>query len=226
MKQYTDITILLDRSGSMQSIKGAMEEAFDSFIKTHRKVKSTKISLIEFNSANPQRIVYQAVPVGSVEKLRLRPDGGTPLLDATCVAIDNLGSRLAEMDEKDRPDQVLFVIITDGQENDSKRFKRQDVFNRITKQRSDYKWQFVYLGANQDTFAEAASFGIPQNWALNYLHTYGGASAASNALAEQTLSYTSNSSNMRSKAMPEFTKSQRQNANNGTPTTKDIIETT
>lgn len=161
MKQFTDITILVDRSGSMNAIRTGMEGAFRTFLKEHRTVPSTRLTLIQFDDINPQEVVYQAVPVADAAELNLIPRGGTPLLDAMCDAIDRTGERLRNMRERDRPDQVLFIIITDGQENTSRRFRRSDVFDRITRQREDFKWQFVYLGANQDAFGEASSYGIP-----------------------------------------------------------------
>lgn len=209
MRQFTDISILLDRSGSMSSIKDAMETAFDNFIKEHRAVPSTKITLVQFDDMNDQDVVYQGVPVESVERLKLKPRGNTPLLDAFCKLIDRTGERLSGMSESDRPDQVLMVIITDGQENSSHRHTRNDVFNRVTKQRESFKWQFVYLGANQDVFAEAASFGIPQNWALHYQPTRTGTTASSQAMSDNTVAYTSNSSKSRGTAVMDFNDDQR-----------------
>ena len=210
MKEFTDITILLDRSGSMFSIKEAMETAIDSFIKEHRVNPTTKVSLVQFDGDNDQEIVYQSVPVSAVEKFTLVPRGNTPLLDALCKVIDRTGERLASMKESDRPDQVLMVIITDGQENASQRYSRHDVKNRITRQRNDYKWQFVYLGANQDAFTEAASFGIPSNWALTYDASQKGVLGATRALNVNTVSYTTSVD--RSAPVRDFDEDQRKQA--------------
>lgn len=168
MKQFTDITILLDRSGSMSSCKTAMEQAFNKFIEGHTVNPSTRVTLVQFNSLNDQEVVYQSVPVSAVEKLTLTPRGDTPLLDALCKLIDNTGSRYARLSENERPDQVLTVIITDGEENSSKSYSRRDVRDRITKQRNNYSWEFIYLGANQDAFREAESFGIDLGKTINY----------------------------------------------------------
>lgn len=192
MKQYTDITVLLDRSGSMSSIKEAMETAYNTFVAEHKSVPTTRISLIQFDDIDPQEIVYQGVPVTYAEKLTIRPRGNTPLLDAFCEAIDRTGTRLANIPESDRPDQVLFVVITDGAENASKKYQRRDVRNRVNHQRSDYKWQFIYLGANQDAIGEAQSFGIPRDWALTYNATTGGTRAMSESLVKSTVAYAKN----------------------------------
>lgn len=208
MKQFTDITVLVDRSGSMANIKEAMETAFDTFIREHRSVPSTKLTLIQFDDVNDQEVVYQCVPIGSAERLNLRPRGNTPLLDAFCTSIDNTGRRYSIMGPDERPDQVLMVVITDGQENASRFNTRRNVFERVTRQRELYKWQFVYLGANQDVFAESQSFGIPWRNAIQYdpYPIFVGATAA--ALAGNTVAYANrNSSDVKGYTVEQRVKS-------------------
>lgn len=210
MKQFTDITILLDRSGSMQSIKESMESAFNEFVNGHKSNPTTKLTLIQFDSNNPQEVVYQGVPITAVEPLVLHPRGGTPLLDSLCTAIDNTGLRFANLQETQRPDQVLMVVITDGQENASRSRTRQDVFSRVTKQSNDFKWQFVYLGANQDAIGEAISFGIRPDWAMNYTASAKGVRGMSSALLSTTSTY-ANQSN-RGEELSKFSESQRKDS--------------
>ncbi|MBX4181774.1 VWA domain-containing protein, partial [Candidatus Parcubacteria bacterium] len=211
MKQYTDITVLVDRSGSMASIKETTETAFKSFLKEHRAIESTRISLIQFDSIDPQYIQYMNVPIGAAENLNLKPRGSTPLLDALCTAIDNTGRRYAGMETNERPDQVLFVVITDGQENASRTFKRSDVKKRIDTQSETYKWQFLYLGANQDAFAEAASLGIPQIHTMWY--DVDKMDKALGSTVSNTVAYAANVGGMRgSSASLGYTSTQRDEA--------------
>lgn len=210
MKQYTDITVLLDRSGSMTSIKESMETAFNTFVNEHKAIPTTRISLIQFDDTDPQEIVYLGVPVTHVEKLVLRPRGNTPLLDAFCDAIDKTGSRLANIPSDRRPDQVLFVVITDGAENASRRYQRSDVKHRVTHQQDHYKWQFVYLGANQDAIQEAQSFGISRDWAINYAATEAGVRGWTRSLTSNTVAYATNVD--RTAPMAGFTSEQRKEA--------------
>lgn len=191
MKNYTDITILLDRSGSMQSIQTAMEGAFAEFIQAHKKNPSTRLSLVQFDGENPYDVVYTAQPVKDVPALKIRPRGSTPLLDALCKTIDSAGRRFSELSERERPNKVLFVVITDGQENASTEFRRTDVRHRIEKQNGSYNWQFVYLGANQDAYREAESFGIPMAMAMNYTASASGVRGMSSGLASNTAAYAS-----------------------------------
>jgi len=194
MKNYTDITILLDRSGSMATIQDQMEKSFDEFITAHKVNPSTRVTLIEFDSVNSQNVVFQNVPVTSVEPLKLKPRGWTPLLDAFCTAIDTTGNRLASMDESERPNKVIFIAITDGQENSSTWAKRSDVKKRITHQHDTYKWEFVYLGANQDAYSEAATFGIARTSAMTYSHDTIGTASAMRSLTANTVAYANNQS--------------------------------
>lgn len=191
MKNYADITVLVDRSGSMDVIKGAMEEAYETFLAKHKETPSTRITLIQFDGQNPQQVDYVNVPITSAEPLKLVPRGYTPLLDAMATAIDATGHRLRELAPADRPERVLFVVITDGQENASTKFKRSDVFDRVTKQTNDYNWQFTFFGANQDLFKEAASIGIRWQNALKYTADPAWVPYAAQNLALATSSYTS-----------------------------------
>jgi hypothetical protein len=92
----------------------------------------------------------------------------TALLDAVGRAVNETGQRLSRMDEADRPGLVVFVIVTDGAENSSHEFTKAQIKEMITHQQSVYNWQFVFLGANQDAFAEAHDLGIDALKVANY----------------------------------------------------------
>jgi hypothetical protein len=192
MAQYTDITILLDRSASMASIRDTMNNSIDEFALAHRVIPSTRITLIQFDDVNDQEFVYIAKPAKDIPKSDLQPRGNTPLLDALCRAIDNTGKRLSVMPDSERPDQVLFVIITDGEENQSKEYRRKDVKERIDRQTQEYKWQFIYLGANQDAFHEAASFGIGAVNTVPYASNRVGTANVMSASIKKSVDYASN----------------------------------
>lgn len=187
--QYTDITILLDRSGSMEHIQAAMESALDELLLAHQKIPSTRLSLIQFDNQNAQEEVYLDRAVSEAPRTVIVPRGTTPLLDALCLAIDNTGRRLGEKPEPARPDQVLFVIITDGLENASHQFTRADVRTRIQRQTDVYQWQFIYLGANQDAIHEAATFGIHPDLAVSYAANTIGTRSAVGAVIANSATY-------------------------------------
>jgi len=185
---YTDMTVVLDRSGSMSSIKDDMEGGFNRFIEEQKKVPGElRVTLFQFDTE--YECVYENKPVSDVPSLSLVPRGSTALLDAVGKAIAKTGERLKAMSEASRPGKVLFVVITDGQENSSREFKKEAVRRSIDEQTNNYKWSFTYLGANVDAFAEAGSMAIPTGGALNYSATPVGVRAAYNALSQGVASY-------------------------------------
>lgn len=188
MKQNSiDITVLLDRSGSMESIKHDMEGGFATFLDEQRKAPGeTRISLCQFDAddyhyhgmRDDHGGWYQAVYSGLLAKdappLRLVPRGGTALLDAMARCIDETGARLNALPESQRPEKVLFVVITDGEENSSRHTTRAQVAERVKRQTNTYKWDFIYLGADHNAFAEAQAMGINLANVGTYEKTSGG----------------------------------------------------
>jgi uncharacterized protein YegL len=163
----TDVTVVLDRSGSMAVCKVEAEDGVNHFIESQRKQPGDcRFSLVQFDTT--YEFVYSNVPIADVPKYSLVPRGMTALLDAVGMAIKTAGVRLAAMDEADRPCLVVFVIVTDGQENASREFTKLQIKEMIEQQRAVYKWQFTFLGANQDAFAEASGLGIAPGAAAGY----------------------------------------------------------
>jgi len=189
MANYCDITVLVDRSGSMERIKTAMESGFEEFVQGHRAYPSTRLTLVQFDGRNDQEVVYNALPIGSIGQLYLDPRGMTPLNDALCKTIDATGWRLAAMPQSERPDKVLFIIITDGLENASRIYTREDVKRRIELQQGTYSWEFVYLGANQDAIKEAVTMGMDWKKAISYNATGQHTNSAMRGLLKNTVNY-------------------------------------
>ena len=155
-----DITILLDRSGSMASVQGDVEGGFAQFLEEQRRLPGEcALSLVQFDSEGIEP-VYTAEPIQHAPRLELHPRGMTPLLDAVGRTVTSTGERLAALPEHERPGRVLFVIITDGKENASREYHKSQVQRMVERQRRDYRWEFIYLGANVDAFAEAGGLGI------------------------------------------------------------------
>ncbi len=161
-ENLTEIIFVLDKSGSMESIRRETVEGFNDFV--HRQLADsgeTKISLILFDTK--YKVAYAGVPLREVVDLTVSsymPDGGTALLDALGTAIDRTGQRLAEIDPENRPGTVIVVVLTDGQENSSQEYTLEEVRNRVKNQTKNYAWQFLFLGANQDAWLEAGKMGI------------------------------------------------------------------
>jgi len=159
---HSEIVFLLDMTGSMSNLVKDVVGGFNVFVEDQKKQPGTaKLSLIVFNSD-----VYKTILTDDLSKIRqitendYRPSGMTPLLDAVGTTIDDVGARLNVMEEKDRPEHVIFVIMTDGEENFSKKFSLKEVADKVKLQQDTYKWNFIFMGANIDSFADASKLGI------------------------------------------------------------------
>lgn len=152
----------------MQNIKTAMESGFGEFLAVHRITPSTRLTLVQFDGENPYEEVYVERPIADAPALTLTPRGMTPLRDALCMAIDKAGQRLASKKASLRPEKVLFLVMTDGLENASRRYSLEEVKQRIDRQTGTYSWEFVYLGANQDALLEAGRMGMDLKKAITF----------------------------------------------------------
>lgn len=168
MKQdLTDITLVVDRSGSMASCQNEAQGGINAFIADQKTKPGEAIfSLLQFDTE--YEYVFKGVPIKQVSEYKLVPRGMTALLDAVGRAINETGERLSRFDEVQRPGLVIVAIITDGEENSSHEFKKAQIKSMIEHQQSAYNWQFTFLGANQDAFHEAGSIGIAAGATMNY----------------------------------------------------------
>jgi hypothetical protein len=188
MKNQTLISVVLDRSGSMASIRFDMEGGFDSFIREQRACMSDEVRVNLYQFDHEHETVYENRALYHVPRLSLIPRGNTALYDAMGRTINNVGHHLAQLPENERPARVVFLIITDGGENASQEFKQAQVAEMVKHQQEKYNWKFIFLGANQDSFLVAHALNIPQVATMNF---------AANAVGTQSL-YASVASNMRS----------------------------
>lgn len=171
MKDATLISILLDRSGSMGSIKDDTIGGYNNFLSQQQAIPGDcTLTLTQFDTGGID-IVHENTPIANVPALNAdtyQPRGGTPLLDALGKTIKSTGSALKAIPEDKRPDKIVFVIITDGEENSSHEYTKAQIKEMIEHQETLYKWNFVFLGANQDAFAEARSMGISSSKAAGF----------------------------------------------------------
>ena len=152
---YTHICFVIDASGSMDCIANDVRGSFDSFMDTQRELPGEVfIDVYQFSGKVSHLVNSVALEDFDNDLMKKYTcQGCTALNDAVCTAIDELGVKLANMAESDRPSLVNFIIITDGEENASREFSSDDVKRRIKVQQEQYRWEFRFLAANQDAFA-------------------------------------------------------------------------
>lgn len=166
-QDLTDITMVIDRSGSMASCRTDAEGGINHFIAEQKKADGfANLTLTQFDTS--VETIHSGKNIQDIPDYILCPRGGTALLDAIGRAINETGNRLSAMAESDRPGLVVFVIVTDGAENSSCEFKREQIQEMIKHQEEKYRWQFVFLGANTEAFAQASSIGIRSANAAQY----------------------------------------------------------
>jgi hypothetical protein len=166
-KNLTHLYFLLDRSGSMESIREDIVGGFTAFIAEQSKEPGDcRVSLAQFDDEYEE--VYAHRPIATVPPLVLQPRGTTAMLDAIGRLITSAGQRLAELPEEKRPGTVIVGIMTDGLENASREFPRAKIREMIDIQTNTYGWAFMYMGANQDAVEVGADIGIDPRLAVTY----------------------------------------------------------
>lgn len=170
---YTAIKLVLDRSGSMDSIRKATEEAVNGFVKEQAKLPGrATIAIAQFD--NVYETVNASIPADQVPEYRLHPRNSTALLDAIGLAITEFGDELSALPESQRPGNVILAIMTDGYENSSREWTYEKIEKLVTHQQDVYGWNILYLGANQDAIATGAKMGMRVNSSITYDASYEG----------------------------------------------------
>ncbi len=195
---YTHITLVCDRSGSMQAVRSDAEGAVNQFITDQKAVPGdATLTLVEFDGTyGGAKDWYRVVHDGDISvcpTYQLHPRGNTALLDAVGRAITETGERLDHLGEEQRPEHVVFVVQTDGQENASQDWKLETLTALIKEQESQWKWQFLFLGMGPDTFAQGHAMGFSNvtksaQAGDAYVATYGVASDTVRGLRTNSMS--------------------------------------
>jgi hypothetical protein len=177
-KGLTFIVPVVDKSGSMQSIKKDTIGGFNEFIDSQKKVEGeAKITLVLFDTE--YNVVYESIPVQNAAPLNestYRPDGGTALYDAMGLAIKMTKKRIESLPEEERPEKVIFAVLTDGEENASKilnkegqrKYTKEKIFEKVSKLQEEDGWAFLFLGANQDAYQVGSGLGFYANNTVTY----------------------------------------------------------
>lgn len=182
-KKRVNVAFILDKSGSMGSIEGATMEGFNAYISKLREDTNIdyRFSLTLFDTE--VRVKYSNERLEDVRKLdrdSYRPDGGTALYDAACETLLKL-----ESDGR----KTLIVIMTDGEENSSKKYNQEQFRDFVRLLKGTGVVSFVFLGANQDAWANAQKWGFEKQNVAFFNATTAGATRSMNMMASNTSAF-------------------------------------
>ncbi len=184
----THIYVLLDRSGSMEAIRPDVIGGFNAFLAAQQADgDDARLTLMQFDTVDAAEIVYADVPIAAARPLTEQsfvPRGGTPLLDATGRLIAKADQHAALSGAEGRaPEQIIFVTITDGEENSSREFSRSTI-KRMVEEREARGWTFVFLSAGLDAYSEAGGIGYDHRSVQAWAPTPAGARVAFTSLSD------------------------------------------
>ncbi len=169
-KNLTELVFILDRSGSMSGLERDTIGGFNAMIEKQKKQDGECIvSTVLFDDES--RVIHDRV---SLDEIRPMTEddyfvgGCTALIDAIGGAIHHIGNVHKYARQEDVPENTIFIITTDGQENASHRYSSDKVKQMIERQKDKYGWEFLFIGANIDAVETAKRYGIDRNRAVNY----------------------------------------------------------
>lgn len=169
-KGLTELVFILDKSGSMGGLETDTIGGYNSMLEKQKAMEGEcHITTVLFN--NSYDLLYDRIDIRAVSGITEKEysvGGSTALLDAIGRTIHKIGNAQKHTTDDFRAEKVIFVIITDGEENSSREFSSEKVKALIENQKVKYGWEFIFLGANIDAVQTAASFGIKADRAQNY----------------------------------------------------------
>lgn len=179
----TEIAVVVDRSGSMQGTWSDTIGGLQAFLAEQKKLPGeASFSLTVFDDVH--EMPYRREPIARVDLSQptFGPRGSTALYDALGRTITGLGQQLAALPEDQRPGKVLVAIFTDGQENASVEYSREQVLAMMRHQEDKYQWTFLFLAAGAEAAQEAQNLGVAPQRTVQY-----DATGQANARAYRTL---------------------------------------
>ncbi len=187
----TLVTLLLDRTGSMQSAKddtlGAVNAWKEELAQATGDVRLSIVLFDEHQGRLELKKLHVAKPVAEVPDLTSRdyvPRGSTPLIDAACATIRAIDEAL-QLRSSSEPVKVVLAIQTDGQENASRENSWEDL-KALVAEKEAVGWEFSFMGAGIDAYAQGARMGIAPEKTISYGKDRAGSLAAFAALGENT----------------------------------------
>lgn len=190
-KGLTELVFILDKSGSMNGLELDTIGGFNSMLAKQKEVEGEcLITTVLFDNNYEllhDRIDYHAIK--DISEKEYQVGGSTALLDAIGRTINKFINIQKNTNEDYRAEKIMFVIITDGEENSSREYSAKKIKSLIKNQKKKYGWEFIFLGANIDAIKTAGSFGIAQGMAVNYISDSIGTRLNYKAMAQTVASF-------------------------------------
>lgn len=168
----TELVFIIDRSGSMAGLETDTIGGFNSMIKKQKSEEGKcYVSTVLFDDRS--EVIHDRVDVNDVEPITEKEyyvRGCTALIDAMGDAIHHIANIHKYARKEDVPEHTMFVITTDGAENASHKYSSDDVKKMVEKEKEEYGWEFIFIGANIDSVETAKHYGIDRNHAVDYVH--------------------------------------------------------
>ena len=187
------ITIILDRTGLMEDIRDDTIGGFNSFLAAQMAESGeATLILVQFDSQDPYEVIRSFAPLPEIPELTRKvfvPRGATPLFDAMGRGINDIEQRIAALPEDARPSRVVFAVITDGQENASEEFRKEQVEKLIRDRTEKDDWQFVFMSADLASIGDAVALGIDAGSCFSFPSNRPGTAGAWSALSGGVSAY-------------------------------------
>jgi len=187
----TELVFIIDRSGSMGGLESDTIGGFNAMLKEQQAAPGEAVvTTVLFDDQYEllhDRIDIQAVAPLTDKDYTVR--GSTALFDAVGKTIKKIRAAQKHTAKEYQADKVLFIIITDGYENASRKYTADQIKERITHQKEKYGWEFIFLGANMDAIMEAGKIGIAADRAQRYNADSSGTASAWGAMSETSTAF-------------------------------------
>ncbi|MDR7855478.1 vWA domain-containing protein [Tissierella sp.] len=169
-RKITELVFILDKSGSMSGLESDTIGGFNAMLNKQQKEDGEAIvTTVLFD--DKYDIIHDRINIKGIKPITEKEysvEGSTALLDAIGKTINKIGNAQKNTQKDYRADKVVFVITTDGMENASREYTYENIRTMIERQKTKYRWEFIFLGANIDAISTAERFGIGADRAATY----------------------------------------------------------
>jgi len=199
--EKTHILAIIDKSSSMSRVRMDAINGFNTFLRSQKKLKDkATMNVVLFSDWNKIQYLYedQILEVSKIDELTeetYAPYGSTALHDAMVQSMSKLKLKVNDMKPSKRPDKILVVIITDGEENDSREYPKTkiDEVKKLVLKRKEENWQFIFMCSTEDTALTAEDLGFSKGNTYKYSNDSQGNAAMFSAVAGAATMYRSTS---------------------------------